>query len=77
MIKISKSSAVTEYFAKMEDSVIIYVNEDILTNKIYIGDMVQNKRNKVKDDITIKIDKKNQNFHMTANGGCILQNQKT
>lgn len=29
MIKISKSSAVTEYFAKMEDSVIIYVNEEI------------------------------------------------
>lgn len=29
LIKISKSSAVTEYFAKMFDSIIIYVNEEI------------------------------------------------
>lgn len=29
LVKISKSSAVTEYFAKMRDSIIIYVNEDI------------------------------------------------
>lgn len=29
LIKITKSSAVTEYFAKMEDSIIIYVNEEI------------------------------------------------
>ena len=29
LVKISKSSAVTEYFAKMRDSIIIYVNEDL------------------------------------------------
>jgi hypothetical protein len=29
LIKITKSSAVTEYFAKMTDSVIIYVNEEL------------------------------------------------
>lgn len=29
LIKIAKSSAVTEYFAKMRDSIIIYVNEEI------------------------------------------------
>lgn len=29
LIKIAKSSAVTEYFAKMRDSIIIYVNEEV------------------------------------------------
>ena len=29
LIKVAKSSAVTEYFAKMRDSIIIYVNEEI------------------------------------------------
>lgn len=29
LIKVAKSSAVTEYFAKMRDSVIIYVNEEV------------------------------------------------
>ena len=29
LIKVAKSSAVTEYFAKMQDSVIIYVNEEL------------------------------------------------
>lgn len=29
LVKISKSSAVTEYFAKMQDSIIICVNEEI------------------------------------------------
>lgn len=29
LIKVAKSSAVTEYFAKMRDSIIIYVNEGI------------------------------------------------
>ena len=29
LIKVAKSSAVTEYFAKMRDSIIIYVNEQI------------------------------------------------
>ena len=29
LIKVAKSSAVTEYFAKMRDSIIIYVNEEV------------------------------------------------
>lgn len=29
LIKVAKSSAVTEYFAKMQDSIIIYVNEEV------------------------------------------------
>ena len=29
LIKVAKSSAVTEYFAKMRDSIIIYVNEQV------------------------------------------------
>ena len=29
LIKVAKSSAVTEYFAKMQDSIIIYVNEQV------------------------------------------------
>lgn len=33
LIKITKSSAVTEYFAKMSDSIIIYVNE-VLFDKL-------------------------------------------